>query len=85
MYSMLVLARLIRAFPYKKRALLDECGRDVPPLYRANLWASFLNISPSATAHFELVDTLNEHASDRQLMVDIPRCHQVCFCYLGKP
>uniref|UniRef100_A0A9J2PKT0 TBC domain-containing protein kinase-like protein n=2 Tax=Ascaris TaxID=6251 RepID=A0A9J2PKT0_ASCLU len=76
MYSMLVLARLIRAFPYKKRALLDECGRDVPPLYRANLWASFLNISPSATAHFELFDTLNEHASDRQLMVDIPRCHQ---------
>ncbi|KHN87937.1 TBC domain-containing protein kinase-like protein [Toxocara canis] len=76
MHRMFVLARLVDAFPYKRRALLDECGSDVPPLYRASLWASFLNIAPSAIACFKQFDTLDEHPSDRQLMVDIPRCHQ---------
>lgn len=73
---MLLLSRLIKAFPFKKSALFTECAVDVPPLHRAALWAACLNISDHSIRRFHYFDTLSEHSSDRQLMVDIPRCHQ---------
>lgn len=73
---MLLLSRLIKAFPFKKSALFTECAVDVPPLHRAALWAACLNISDHSIKRFHQFDTLSEHSSDRQLMVDIPRCHQ---------
>ncbi|VDK76897.1 unnamed protein product, partial [Anisakis simplex] len=77
MYRMFILSRLLAAYPFRERLLLHECGADVPPLYRAHLWAAFLNVSPAnATDRFRKFDTHDEHPSDRQLMVDIPRCHQ---------
>lgn len=74
---MLVLRRLLSSYPFKKSLLFCECCHDIPPLYRANLWSALLNIYWDVEKRFMAVDTLSPHASDRQLLVDIPRCHQV--------
>ncbi|OZC11044.1 hypothetical protein X798_01870 [Onchocerca flexuosa] len=74
---MLVLRRLLSSYPFKKSLLFCECCHDIPPLYRANLWSALLNIYWDVEKRFIAIDTFSPHASDRQLLVDIPRCHQV--------
>lgn len=76
---MLILRRLLSSHPFKKSLLFCECCHDIPPLYRANLWSALLNIYWDVEKRFVAVDTFSPHASDRQLLVDIPRCHQVMF------
>uniref|UniRef100_A0A8R1XUT7 TBC domain-containing protein kinase-like protein n=1 Tax=Onchocerca volvulus TaxID=6282 RepID=A0A8R1XUT7_ONCVO len=73
---MLVLRRLLSSYPFKKSLLFCECCHDIPPLYRANLWSALLNIYWDVEKRFIAIDTFSPHASDRQLLVDIPRCHQ---------
>lgn len=76
---MFVFRRLLAASTYKRQRLLQECKRDIAPFHRAFVWVSLLNISYDVNRQFEFVDTFTEHSADRQLMVDIPRCHQVYF------
>uniref|UniRef100_A0A915PHP3 Rhodanese domain-containing protein n=1 Tax=Setaria digitata TaxID=48799 RepID=A0A915PHP3_9BILA len=73
---MLVVRRLLSSHPFKKSLLFSECCDDIPPLYRANLWSALLNIYWDVEKRFIAIDTFSPHASDRQLLVDIPRCHQ---------
>uniref|UniRef100_A0A0R3RWD2 Protein kinase domain-containing protein n=1 Tax=Elaeophora elaphi TaxID=1147741 RepID=A0A0R3RWD2_9BILA len=73
---MLILRRLLSSYPFKKSLLFCECCHDIPPLYRANLWSALLNIYWDVEKRFIAIDTFSPHASDRQLLVDIPRCHQ---------
>uniref|UniRef100_A0A1I7W136 TBCK protein kinase n=1 Tax=Loa loa TaxID=7209 RepID=A0A1I7W136_LOALO len=73
---MLILRRLLSSYPFKKPLLFCECCHDIPPLYRANLWSALLNIYWDVEKRFIAIDTFSPHASDRQLLVDIPRCHQ---------
>ncbi|GMR34089.1 hypothetical protein PMAYCL1PPCAC_04284, partial [Pristionchus mayeri] len=49
---------------------------DVPPLRRAGVWRALLDVSPLDAEEFAALDTVSPHTSDRQLEVDIPRCHQ---------
>lgn len=76
---MLILRRLLSSYPFKKSLLFCECCHDIPPLYRANLWSALLNIYWDVEKRFIAIDTFSPHTSDRQLLVDIPRCHQVMF------
>uniref|UniRef100_A0A0N5AET7 TBC domain-containing protein kinase-like protein n=1 Tax=Syphacia muris TaxID=451379 RepID=A0A0N5AET7_9BILA len=73
---MLVLSHLIEAYPFKQNLLREECAIDVPPLHRGSVWAMLLNVTSCTEERFLLLDTFQDHPSDRQLMVDIPRCHQ---------
>uniref|UniRef100_A0A914GVQ7 TBC domain-containing protein kinase-like protein n=1 Tax=Globodera rostochiensis TaxID=31243 RepID=A0A914GVQ7_GLORO len=74
--------RFLSAFPYKSDLLRHECQKDIPPVYRGAVWASLLDVFPAfddGVFHHEdfcQIDTFSEHPSDRQLQVDIPRCHQ---------
>jgi len=36
--------RLLRAYPYKRQQILKEARVDVPPLFRAQVWAAVLEI-----------------------------------------
>ncbi|VDM96316.1 unnamed protein product [Thelazia callipaeda] len=73
---MLILRRLLLSYPFKKSLIFGECHHDIPPLYRANVWSALLSINGDLEKRFLSVDTFSPHASDRQLLVDIPRCHQ---------
>jgi TBC domain-containing protein kinase-like protein len=72
--------RLLSAWPNKADILLKKASIDIPPVYRGKVWSAILGVLPfHEDRRYEMfyeLDTLSEHISDRQLQVDIPRCHQ---------
>uniref|UniRef100_A0A914UHY9 TBC domain-containing protein kinase-like protein n=1 Tax=Plectus sambesii TaxID=2011161 RepID=A0A914UHY9_9BILA len=73
---MLLFERLIAAYPYKIDWLLKECEVDIPPLYRGFAWAAILNVRGDVALIYDQIDTETFTSTDRQIEVDIPRCHQ---------
>lgn len=76
---------LLAAWPSNSELLKTESCHDIPPVYRGAVWAAILGVLPFKNGDdfddhlhqsFYSLDTLSEHSSDRQLQVDIPRCHQ---------
>uniref|UniRef100_A0A914LUQ1 TBC domain-containing protein kinase-like protein n=1 Tax=Meloidogyne incognita TaxID=6306 RepID=A0A914LUQ1_MELIC len=77
---------LLAAWPSKSELLRAESCHDIPPVYRGAVWAAILGVLPfnkngenfddHLWQSFYSLDTFSEHISDRQLQVDIPRCHQ---------
>lgn len=43
-HRLVVFARLLAAYPYKKEELFKECRADIPPLYRNLAWCALLNV-----------------------------------------
>jgi len=68
--------RLIKGYPYKKTAILKEARKDIPPLYRGNIWAALLEVDGDVDGKYVAVDKETPTHTDRQIEVDIPRCHQ---------
>ncbi|KHJ99896.1 TBC domain protein [Oesophagostomum dentatum] len=73
---MRVITHLLNSRFYKLPIFLSSITSDVPPMRRADVWCALLNVRSSDQWTFFLCDTLAVHVSDRQLDVDIPRCHQ---------
>lgn len=69
--------RLLASCPYLKDQLKREALIDIPPFYRAQTWAVLLDVSPTESEQlYEKIDKTTPVATDRQISVDIPRCHQ---------
>ena len=74
--------RLLRAYPVTKKLLVKEALIDIPPHYRNHTWAALLHINctQSYTSKtdrmLESIDFSVSLPSDKQIEVDIPRCHQ---------
>ncbi|XP_034043871.1 TBC domain-containing protein kinase-like protein [Thalassophryne amazonica] len=68
--------RLLKAYPYKKNLVLKEARVDIPPLLRGLTWAALLGIEGDIQAKYESIDKDTPIPTDRQIEVDIPRCHQ---------
>ncbi|TMS37207.1 hypothetical protein L596_004184 [Steinernema carpocapsae] len=73
---MRTISHLIDSYPCKVNLLHGQTQQDVPPLYRGKIWAALLNVRKDSIDSFVEIDTVSEQPSDRQLQVDIPRCHQ---------
>ncbi|KAJ1357875.1 hypothetical protein KIN20_016132 [Parelaphostrongylus tenuis] len=73
---MRLISHLLASRFYKSLELLSSVARDIPPMRRADVWCALLNVRSSDEWDFFSCNTLAVHASDRQLDVDIPRCHQ---------
>lgn len=74
---MALFKRLLGGHPYLKEQLIREASIDIPPYYRAQVWSTLLGINRSKSE--ELYSTIDKTASvgtERQINVDIPRCHQ---------
>ena len=54
-----------------KEALVDSV-----PIYRSQIWSALLNIEYDVVAKYENIDKDSPSPVDRQIEVDIPRCHQ---------
>lgn len=84
--------KLLSSYPFK--LLNIEAEKDIPPIYRGAVWAVLLGLYKKKMPFsidvddddegFYSLDTFSEQSSDRQLQVDIPRCHQVIFFNYGK-
>ncbi|KAK3554124.1 hypothetical protein QTP70_019221, partial [Hemibagrus guttatus] len=68
--------RLLKAYPYKKNQLWKEARIDIPPLLRGLAWAALLGVEGDIQAKYDSIDKDTPIPTDRQIEVDIPRCHQ---------
>ncbi|CAG0915447.1 unnamed protein product [Notodromas monacha] len=76
LHRMLVFKRLLEGYPFTRSIILKEARNDISPFYRAEVWASLLDVISDVEADYEAVDKETPTATDRQIEVDIPRCHQ---------
>nr|XP_018914620.1 PREDICTED: TBC domain-containing protein kinase-like protein isoform X2 [Bemisia tabaci] len=72
----MLMKRLIDAYPLKKSELIKEACKDIPPLYRGVIWAIILNVIGDVEPVYTEIDKETVTPTDRQIEVDIPRCHQ---------
>ncbi|XP_061573370.1 TBC domain-containing protein kinase-like protein [Cololabis saira] len=68
--------RLLKAYPYKRNLVWKEARVDIPPLVRGLAWAALLGIEGDIQSKYEGIDKDTPIPTDRQIEVDIPRCHQ---------
>lgn len=72
-----IFKRLLGGCPFLKEQLKREASIDIPPYYRAQTWAILLEVSPKKSKLlYETIDKTTPLTTDRQISVDIPRCHQ---------
>ncbi|RWS00830.1 TBC domain-containing protein kinase-like protein, partial [Dinothrombium tinctorium] len=67
---------ILEGVPYLRQRLLEEAKKDITPFYRSEIWASILNIKWSDLIKYDKIDKMTPTSTDRQISVDIPRCHQ---------
>ncbi|KAG7221851.1 hypothetical protein INR49_017027, partial [Caranx melampygus] len=60
----------------QKSLMWKEARVDIPPLVRGLAWAVLLGIEGDIQAKYETIDKDTPIPTDRQIEVDIPRCHQ---------
>ena len=72
--------RLLQGYPFTRRSLWKEARIDTLPFYRKLIWASLLGIEHDVQAKYAAIDKETWTPTDRQIEVDIPRCHQVRHC-----
>ncbi|KAH8265988.1 hypothetical protein KR038_002713 [Drosophila bunnanda] len=66
--------RLLQGYPHTAEQLRREAAVDVPPLLRGPIWAALLDVVPNGS--YYKIDKFTATSTDRQIEVDIPRCHQ---------
>ena len=73
---MMIFKRLMEGWPFVRSNLIQSSKIDVPPFYRAQVWAAMLNIKWNDLFIYDKIDKISTTMTDRQISVDIPRCHQ---------
>eukprot|EP01111_Echinosteliopsis_oligospora_P003426 TRINITY_DN15432_c0_g1_i1.p1 TRINITY_DN15432_c0_g1~~TRINITY_DN15432_c0_g1_i1.p1 ORF type:complete len:267 (-),score=53.63 TRINITY_DN15432_c0_g1_i1:100-900(-) len=58
--------------------LRSEIKKGIPSLLRADIWSSLLGVKDvdECKKEYEKYDTMKEGIADKQIELDIPRCHQ---------
>ncbi|WAR12203.1 TBCK-like protein, partial [Mya arenaria] len=75
-HRVILYERLIQGYPYKRAQILKEARVDIPPLFRNLVWATLLEVEGDIQAEYDSIDKETPTGTDRQIAVDIPRCHQ---------
>lgn len=72
----LLFKALLDGIPYSLPNLLETAKMDINPFYRARTWAAILDIRWSDLQLYERINKTTNTSTERQISVDIPRCHQ---------
>lgn len=75
-HRIILYERLLLGYPFKKAHIWREARVDTPPLYRAQVWAALLEVEGDIQVRYDSIDKETPTPTDRQIEVDIPRCHQ---------
>ena len=73
-YRIVLFERLLKAYPFTRDMIVEQAMIDIPPLLRGRIWACLLNVLPNGK--YDKIDKVTPNPTDRQIEVDIPRCHQ---------
>ncbi|XP_020294246.1 TBC domain-containing protein kinase-like protein [Pseudomyrmex gracilis] len=75
-YRLVLFDRLLQAYPLTQEAIIDEAHKDIPPPVRGAVWTTLLGITGDIQERYDRIDKETPTHTDRQIEVDIPRCHQ---------
>ncbi|KAJ3104208.1 hypothetical protein HDU97_009463 [Phlyctochytrium planicorne] len=67
---------LILEYPLSAVEIEKEARVDIPPFLRGKIWGALLGVKGDPDIEYDAIDKESEHDVDRQLDLDIPRCHQ---------
>lgn len=73
-YRIVLFERLLKAYPFTRDMIVGQAMIDIPPFLRGRIWACLLNVLPNGK--YDKIDKISPNPTDRQIEVDIPRCHQ---------
>lgn len=73
-YRIVLFERLLEGYPFTQDMIIEQARIDIPPLLRGRIWSCLLNVLPNGK--YEKIDKETPDPTDRQIEVDIPRCHQ---------
>lgn len=82
-YRLIWFQRLLHGYPYTAPYIRAEAEVDIPPLVRGDVWAALLGVVGDIEQQYERIDKETPTPTDRQIDVDIPRCHQYCWLLCG--
>lgn len=66
--------RLLKGYPSTRNLIVQEAQKDIPPICRGEVWACLLGVR--LNGNYAKLDKYTPTQTDRQIEVDIPRCHQ---------
>eukprot|EP00794_Sanderia_malayensis_P007217 gene7217-8025_t len=75
-HRVILFDRLLAGYPFTRERIIKEARVDIPPTVRAKVWAALLNIQGDVQEQYDRIDKVSVTSTDRQIEVDIPRCHQ---------
>nr|CAB3266852.1 TBC domain-containing protein kinase-like protein [Phallusia mammillata] len=75
-YRLALFRRLLIGYPYLHDLLWKEARIDIPVLLRGLIWAGLLNVQGDVEEEYMHIDKDTPKLADRQIAVDVPRCHQ---------
>lgn len=75
-HRIILFRRLLHGYPFTKNLIIKEAEKDIPPLLRGEIWAAVLGIKSDYQFQYMKLDKYSSTPTDRQIEVDIPRCHQ---------
>ena len=73
-YRIILFERLLKGYPFTREMIIEQAKIDIPPFLRGRIWAALLNVIPNG--NYDRIDKVTANPTDRQIEVDIPRCHQ---------
>lgn len=73
-HRVMLFSRLLKGYPSTRDLIVGEAKIDIPPILRGRIWACLLNVIPNGK--YDRIDKITPNPTDRQIEVDIPRCHQ---------
>ncbi|KAG0167463.1 hypothetical protein DFQ30_006037 [Apophysomyces sp. BC1015] len=75
-YRQALFSELLWQYPASRKEILHHAKVDIPPLLRGKVWAAILGVRGDLEYQYDQVDKHNDMETDRQIEVDVPRCHQ---------
>ncbi|KAF8985817.1 hypothetical protein BGZ46_001785 [Entomortierella lignicola] len=67
---------LLLQYPASRAEILHHSKIDIPPLIRGKVWAAILGVVGDYQEVYDGFDKYTEKPTDRQIELDVPRCHQ---------
>ncbi|KAG0212206.1 hypothetical protein BGX33_003791 [Mortierella sp. NVP41] len=67
---------LLLQYPASRAEILHHSKIDIPPLLRGKVWAAILGVVGDYQQVYGEYDKYTEKSTDRQIELDVPRCHQ---------
>ncbi|PRP83678.1 TBC domain-containing protein kinase-like protein-like [Planoprotostelium fungivorum] len=75
-YRSSVFKELLSDYPVTQQEITKEAKIDIPPIVRGHVWAAILGVPVDTKSIFNSYDYISEGPADKQIDLDIPRCHQ---------